>query len=406
MKDLSALSEKLLSGSASRSWRGPFNFPQGSVPITWSFDAGLPDPSTFPLDDFSRIADAVLRESPNEVLQYGGLTMGDPGLRAILAERARTQEGIDIDASSVMLTSGGVQALSLACNAFLDPGDVFAVEAPTWGAVLMNGQRAGAEAIAIPMDSEGLQVDALEAELTRLRSEGRQLKMLYTITTFNTPTGWSLSLPRRRRLLELAEEYEFIVLEDNVYGELRYDGETLPTLMSLDTTGLVVKVDSISKTLAPALRVGWISGQPHWIGAMAGVRGDLGISPWLSRISARFFEEGLYDPHLARVNELYRRKRDLAASLLNEYCGQWVSFEIPEGGYFLWIHLSDEIDGAQLATKSLEAGVACRPGERFFGESDATLHQQWLRMAFSMVAESELERGIAAFGKAMADSAR
>ena len=140
--------------------------------------------------------------------------------------------------------------------------------------------------------------------------------MLYTITTFNTPTGWSLSLPRRKRVLELADEYEFIVLEDNVYGELRYDGEKIPTLLSLDTEGYVVRVDSFSKTLAPALRMGSVTGAPEVVAAMSCVRGDLGVSQFLARVVAKYVAEGLYDKHVEMVNELYRRKRDLAADAL------------------------------------------------------------------------------------------
>ena len=139
---------------------------------------------------------------------------------------------------------------------------------------------------------------------------------------------------------------------------------------------------------------------------MSGARGDLGVSQWLARVMERYLAEGLYEPHLARVNDLYRQKRDVAAAALKDTCGQWVDFEIPEGGFFLWEQLSDEVDGASVMTKAVANGVVCRPGERFFGESEATQHQQWFRMAFSMVPITELERGIAALGKAIADSVR
>src|SRR5579884_823678 len=204
------------------------------VKVTWAFEAGLPDPATFPVDDLLRISESVLRTDSAAALQYGGaqhggIVYGYEGLRDLLAERARREGVADVDRSGVMLTSGGIQAITMACRAFLDPGDVLAVEAPTWGAVLSAAVTQGAEAVAIPMDKEGLLVDELQRRLAQLRSEGRRLKMLYTIATFNTPTGISLSEARRRRVLELARQWEFVVLEDNVYGDLRYEGDAIPS---------------------------------------------------------------------------------------------------------------------------------------------------------------------------------
>jgi 2-aminoadipate transaminase len=270
----------------------------------------------------------------------------------------------------------------------------------------MAAREVGAEAVAVPMDRDGMRVDVLAQELERLEREGRRLKMVYTIATFNTPTGWSLSLPRRRQLLELADRYGFIVLEDNVYGELRYEGEPIPTLFSLDQSGLVVKIDSFSKILAPALRIGWLSADPEVMRALGSVKGDLGVSQWIARVVARFMEEGKLDPHVEMVNALYREKRDLAVKALRDQCGPWVSFDVPEGGFFIWIELSPDVDGEQVMRKAFAEGVMCRPGERFFGETDADTHKQWFRLAFVMVPKDELERGIAALGKAIADSAR
>ena len=421
--EIGALVKELQSGISARGTSGYWEMPRvqgrgggdggGGMPrIAWSFDSGLPDPTTFPIDDLCRITEHVLRTDAEQGLQYGGVAHGGiaygwEGLRQLIVDRTRAADGRDdFDLRCVMLTSGGAAALTIACDAFLEEGDVFCVEAPTWGFVLNNGRRAGADAIAVPMDRDGLDVDVLERELARLRSEGRRLKLLYTITTFNTPTGWSLSLPRRKRVLELADEYEFIVVEDNVYGELRYDGDPIPSLLSLDTEGYVVRVDSFSKTLAPALRMGSVTGAPEVVAAMSCVRGDLGVSQFLARVVAEYVAEGLYDQHVAAVNELYRRKRDLAAAALREHCGEFVAFDSPEGGFFHWLRIADAVDGTQVMVKAMENGVQCRPGERFFGETDADVHTQYLRMAFSMVPEAELERGVAALGRAMRDSLR
>ena len=403
--------EQLVSESVQRVPRsGWFEFP-ADVQIRWAFEAGLPDPATFPLDDLERLSADVLRDDAANALQYGspgsnGINWGYEGLRDRIAERTLRLEGREINRRNVMLTLGGVQAITLACRAFLDPGDVVAVEAPTWGAALSAARQAGAEALAIPMDRDGMLVDQLEPEIDRLAREGRRLKMLYTIATFNTPTGWSLSLPRRRALLDLAKRHNFVVLEDNVYGELRYDGDAIPTLFSLDDSGLVVKIDSFSKILAPALRLGWVSGDPEAMRALGSVRGDLGVSQWLARVVARFMDEGKLDPHVAMVNALYREKRDLAVRALRDQCGPWVDFDVPEGGFCLWIELSPHVDGEQVLQKAFAEGVMCRPGERFFGDTDGDAHKQWFRLAFVMVPKDEIERGITALGKAIADSAR
>jgi 2-aminoadipate transaminase len=409
--DLRERIDELVSESVKRVPRGgAWEFPS-NLEIRWAFEAGLPDPATFPLDDLERLSADVLRDDAANALQYGspgsnGIGWGYEVLRDRIAERTLRLEGRAIDRHSVMLTLGGVQAITLACRAFLDPGDILAVEAPTWGAALSAASQAGAEALAIPMDVDGMQVDVLEQELVRLAADGQRIKMLYTIATFNTPTGWSLSLPRRRKLLELAGRYGFIVLEDNVYGELRYDGETIPTLFALDESGLVVKIDSFSKILAPALRLGWVSGDPEVMRALGAVKGDLGVSQWLARVVTRFMDEGKLDPHVAMVNALYREKRDIAVQALRDQCGPWVTFDVPEGGFFIWIELSPDVDGEQVMRKAFAEGVVCRPGERFFGESDADAHKQWFRLAFIMVPKDELERGITALGKAIADSAR
>src|SRR5581483_11864604 len=186
------------------------------------------DPSTFPIEDLVRISESVLRSDAEEALQYGtprqsALIYGYAGLREEIVSRTPVAPGRDFGLPNVMLTAGGVQGITFACRTFLEPGDVVAVEAPTWNAVLTAAEQVGAETLAIPMDDEGMVVDALEERVGELERAGRRLKMVYTIDTFNTPTGLVLSEPRRRRLIELAEQHGFIILEDNVYGALRYD---------------------------------------------------------------------------------------------------------------------------------------------------------------------------------------
>jgi 2-aminoadipate transaminase len=375
------------------------------VPVKWAFEAGLPDPRTFPIDDLVRISEQVLRDDAAAALQYGGgahgsIVYGWEGLRDRLAERTRARDGREVDRRGVLLTSGGVQGISLFCQAFLDEGDVLFVELPTWEAVVGAAQRLGAEPIAVPVDANGLQLDRLEKELEALRAAGRRVKGVYTIATFHVPTGACLSLERRRRLLALAREWDFLVLEDNVYGELRYSGETLPTLFALDRDERVVRIDSFSKTVAPGLRLGWVTGPADAIAAMSAVRGDLGVSQWLSRVLERFLAEGLYEPHLEKVRALYREKRDLALAALERHCAGRLRWNEPEGGYFLWCTLADGIDGREVMKRAFADGVVCRPGERFFGDPEPA--KSFFRLAFTTVPAEEIEPGIAALGRAIA----
>ena len=396
----------LQSRAAQRGRPGYWDYPEAQ--IKWAFEAGLPDPRSFPIDDLVRISERVLREDAADALQYGGgahgsIVYGWEGLRDRLAERTRRLDGREVDRRGVLLTSGGVQGISLFCQAFLDEGDALAVELPTWEAVVGSAQRLGAEPVAVPVDGDGLRVDLLEKQLEALRAAGRRLKFVYTIATFHTPTGVCLSLERRHRLLELAREWDFLVLEDNVYGELRYTGDTLPTLFSLDTHDRVVKIDSFSKTIAPALRLGWVTGHPDAIASLSAVRGDLGVSQWLARVAEGFLAEGLYDPHLDKVRALYLEKRDVALAALEQHCAGSLSWNAPEGGYFLWCTLADGIDGREVMKRAFADGVVCRPGERFFGDPEPA--KSFFRLAFTMVPIEEIEPGIAALGRAIAASA-
>ena len=398
--------ESFTSQAAGQGTSGYWSIPD--IQVRWAFEAGLPDPQTFPIDDLVRISERILRTDAADGLQYGGgahgsIMYGYEGLRDRLAERTIARDDRSVDRRGILLTSGGVQGISLVCDAFLDPGDVVVVEAPTWGAVLASLRRRGGEPVAIPLDADGMRLDVLEQRLRELAAAGRRVKLVYTIATFHTPTGVCLSLERRRRLIELASQHDFLILEDNVYGDLRYTGDPIPTIFALDDSDRVIRVDSLSKVLAPALRLGWVTGHPDAIGALSAVRGDLGVSQWIARIAAAFLEEGLLDPHIARVNELYRRKLEVAHKALQEHCSAHVSWNAPEGGYFLWCELAEGIDGREVMKRAIAQGVVCRPGERFFGEQDPG--RQFFRLAFIMVPIAEIERGIAALGRAIVESA-
>ncbi|MFM7272954.1 MAG: aminotransferase class I/II-fold pyridoxal phosphate-dependent enzyme, partial [Gammaproteobacteria bacterium] len=239
--------------------------------------------------------------------------------------------------------------------------------------------------------------------LAELAAEGRRVKLVYTIATFQLPTGAELPLARRRRLLALAEAHDFLVLEDNVYGELRFAGEPIPSLLSLDTAGRVMQCNAFSKTVAPGLRLGWMAGTPAAVGALAGVRQDLGVSQWLSRLMAEFLAEGLFEPHLARACAAYGAKCAAAVESVRAHCGDYVRFHEPRGSFYLWLEIDERVDWTRAAGLAAREGIFFRPGERFMDASDG---RQFLRLAYSHVEEPVIREGIARLGRILHDCAR
>lgn len=388
----------------------PMFFPQPDVPIHYNFDQGNPATETFPLGELAAIEAQVREEigGPgfdyfDAATGYEELVYGWRGLRGVLADRFSARDGMTLDPMNVILTSGSVHGISLVAKAFINPGDVVLVEAATFPYALRFFETAGAQIESIPVDGDGMRVDLLEAAIARLRSEGRRPKLIYTIPTFQLPTGTCMPLERRRQLVALAQRERIMVHEDNVYAELRYDGEPVPTLLSLDDQGLVLQSDSFSKTVAPALRLGWVTGSVEAIAAVAAVRQDLGVNQFLARVMARYTESGRLDRHIEEIRAVYRAKRDAAVNGLREHCAEWVDFDEPAGSFFLWLRISDRIDWDLAARKVAEEGVYCRPGERFSGDSS---EQRFLRMAYSNVPTEVIAEGARALGRALDASVR
>lgn len=402
----------------------PFVPPQDPVPVTFNFDQGIPSAETFPISTLDHLLSDVLKRDGARALEYVSLDVDGPGdqivygnsgyaelvlgslhLRRELAKwvgerSARTDLGPD----SLIITSGSVQAIALAINALVNPGDGVLVEAATFPYALRYAKMRGADIRPVKIDQDGLDPDALELRLKEMRAAGVVPKLLYIVATFQLPTCVSTSEPRRRRILELADEYDFLILEDNIYGDLRYHGEPIPTLLSMDTQGRVMQSHGFSKTVAPALRIGWMAGPEELISGLGSVRQDLGPSLWTCRALAQFVASGGFDKQIDRANDVYRRKLDVAVTAVREHCGPWVTFSVPEGGFYLWLKLSDHVDWREVRRRSAEGGVAFRPGERFMVDSAAADGAGYLRLAYSHVDDDEIRRGIAILGEAIRES--
>lgn len=394
--DVTAL-RSILAGSGP-----PLFFPDPEVPAVFNFDQGLAAPETFPTEDLTRLAERVLAERGPSVLDYFDpatgyeeLVYGYRGLRRALCNRIADTQGPRLDPTGIILTSGSVQGIALAIQGYVDPGDVVIAEAASFPYALRYIAMAGGDLRTVPIDDEGMVVDDLAALIGRVETEGKRVKLLYTIPTFQTPTATELSLERRRKLIELSERHGFLIIEDNVYGDLRFAGEPLPTLLSLDRSGLVIQCGSFSKIVAPALRLGWMAGTPDAIAGLASVRQDLGVGQWLARVMEAYLQEGLLEPHLVQANLVYRRKAQTAAMTMRTCCGDYADFRMPQGSFYLWVEIDDRVDWEEAARRAAREGIFFRPGERFMGESD---RRQFLRLAYSHVSEDVIEQGIRKLG--------
>lgn len=404
---------------------GPQVSKNESTNITFNFDQGIPGEETFPINDLTDLHKMILDRDQGRALEYMSLDyddradrirypagrnemlLGHTGLRAEVADWINSaQSGANVTADGIILASGSVHAISLAANAFLDEGDGVMVESTTFPYALRYMQMRRASIHQIAMDSDGLDVADLERALKDMTSRGTRPKLLYTIATFHLPTGVTSTVQRRRRILELAEKYNFLVIEDNIYGDLRYSGDARPTLLSLDTTGRVMQAHGFSKIIAPGLRLGWMSGAQEVIAALAAVRQDLGVSQLTCRVMAEYLQRGMLEKHIELVNQIYLVKRDVAVAAMRRYCADWASFDVPDGGFYLWLKLSDELDLDRLRAETQSRGILCRPGEAFSLKDPRKAAPRYLRLAFSHVSAGELERGIAALGDAFATAAR
>jgi 2-aminoadipate transaminase len=370
----------------------------------------MPAPETYPLADLEHYAQLVLEEEGVAACSYwsfpGGrdeMELGHLGLRHEIAAFLNQREGREMDPRGVILTSGSSQGLSLVARAFLDPGDGAIVEESSFPYMVAYMRATKATLATVPIQEDGLDVNAVEARLQDFKARGIRPKIIYTISTFQVPTGTVMSLEKRKRLLELAEGYDVLIVEDNCYYELWFDAPPPPSLLSLDTHRRVLQSDSFSKMLAPGVRTGWVAGAPELIDCLAAVRQDLGLSQLMARILRAWLADGRLRPHLEQVRELYRRKRDVADAALQKYCASYVKYRRPGGGIYFWLEIDPRIDGPAVRQAVAAQGIACRPGEQMSSLADA---KQFLRMSFLQVSEAELERGIAILGKAMAANLR
>jgi 2-aminoadipate transaminase len=380
-------------------------------PDVISLAGGLPDTSTFAPELYAKLMAQVAADSTARALQYGP-TEGMAATVGCIVE-VMAAEGTVADPSEVIVTTGGQQVIDLVCKTLIDPGDVIIAEAPTYPGAVPTFSAYQAEVVQIEIDNDGMPIDELEATLDRLQGEGRRPKFIYTIPNFQNPGGVTMSLARRRRLVEVARERELLVLEDNPYGLLRYEGEALPTLYSLDaanagaggTSDLVIYLGTFSKILSPGLRLGWaLAPRPVLEKLNLGKQGaDLCSSPMTQLFVSAYFAETdaagrpAWLEYVERLKSLYRRRRDVMLESLQEHFGGRASWTRPDGGLFIWATLDGGVDTTDLLARS--EGVAFVPGRAAY--VDGRRGSSSMRLNFAGVPDEDIREGIRRIGRNM-----
>ena len=335
-----------------------------TMPEIISFAGGLPAPELFPTEDLKKVDEAVLTKEGQAALQYGTTEAYTP-LREQIAGRMKKSFMVDCTPENIVITSGSQQGLSLLAQIFLNPGDVVLVESPTYLGAINAFKLCGPEFVEVPTDDKGIIPEELEKILAKY---GDRVRMMYVIPEFQNPTGITWPMERRKAFMDIINRYDFPVLEDDPYGELRFDGDKVPSLKSMDTKGNIIFLGSFSKILMPGLRIAWMVADPVIIDKVVKLKQavDLQSSSFGQRQTSFFID--MYDlaAHVAKIKELYKKRRNLMCDSMKEYFPEGITFTYPEGGLFTWVTLPEGMDAKELMPKVLAKNVAYVPGGPFY----------------------------------------
>jgi 2-aminoadipate transaminase len=369
-------------------------------PEVISLAGGLPDTSTFPPDTFAAVAQRIASESCAKALQYGP-TEGLEETKACIAA-VMSAEGMSVDHEDMLVTTGGQQVIDLVTKTLIDPGDVVVAEGPTYPGAASVFTAYQADVVQIDMDSDGMRVDLLEDTLDRLDREGRRPKFIYTVPSFQNPAGVTMSLPRRRRLVEVARERELLILEDNPYGLLRYEGDPPSPLLSLDGGVYVMYLGTFSKILSPGIRLGWVVAPPPVLEKinLGKQAADLCTSTLSQLMVQAYFAEGRWRDYVESLTEIYRGRRDTMLDALADHFPAQAEWTRPSGGFFIWATLPDFIDTTDLLARALHENVAFVPGEAAFLDGRG---RNAMRLNFSGSDEDAIREGIRRIGEVVTE---
>lgn len=358
-----------------------------------SFAGGLPAPELFPVEEFMEASKAVMLENGREALQYS-TTEGFPQLREQIAERMNRKLKTTVGADDILVTNGSQQGLDFSGKVFLNPGDIVICESPSYLGAINAFKSYDPKFIEAPTDENGMIMEELE----KILSENKNVKMIYVIPDFQNPTGRTWPIERRKKFMEIINKYNVVAIEDNPYGELRFEGEILPSLKSMDTKGLVVFLGTFSKTFAPGLRIGWVAAAPEILEKYNVIKqsADLQCSTISQRELAKFIEMYDFDAHVEKIIKVYGKRRDLMLENIKKHFPENISVTYPEGGLFMWVTLPEHCNTKDIMVKCLEGNVAYVPGGSFYpnGGVDNTF-----RLNYSNMPDDKIVEGIQRLGE-------
>lgn len=364
-------------------------------PEVISFAGGLPAPELFPVEEMKEISRLVLEESGKEALQYT-TTEGFGPLREQIAERMNRKLKTDISKDDLLITSGSQQGLDFAGKIFLNEGDVVLVESPSYLGALNAFKSYCPTFIEVPTDNNGMIIEELE----KILESTENVKMIYVIPDFQNPTGKTWSMERRNKFMDVINKFEIPVVEDNPYGELRFEGEILPSLKSMDEKGLVIFLGSFSKIFCPGYRIGWVCASQQILSKFVFVKqgADLQASTISQREVSKFIEVYDLDAHVEKIKTVYKKRRDLMLSTIKEYFPEGIEYTHPEGGLFTWIELPSHLDARKIMEKCLENNVAYVPGGSFFPNGGK---ENTFRLNYSNMPDEKIVEGVKRLAEAL-----
>ena len=360
-----------------------------------SFAGGLPSASSFASREIREVISDLLDRSPEPVLQYG-LTQGCRELLEPLCGYMDSRGVAGTKPENLLITSGAQQALDLLGRLLLDPGDAILVELPTYIGAITTFRNLGANLVGVSQDEEGISLEALDRMLANLKREGKRAAFLYTVPNFSNPSGVLMSPARRQKLVELARKLDFLIVEDDAYGELYFSDcppEAVRPLSAWETEGRIIYVGTFSKTIAPGIRTGWVRGAPELIARLELVKqgADLFTSTLNQRIAAEIMARGIFQARLPGLRAAYEKKRDAMIEALAAAMNAPVEWNRPHGGFFVWLRLPPELDATVLMKPAIDAGVAYIPGQPFRVDDGGS---NTIRLAFSTESEATIQEGI------------
>ena len=359
---------------------------------TFDFGGGRTDPGSFPTAELVEAARQGIPEVGADFVNYPG-DMGHQGLREIMAARESQREGIEVSPDHLSLTNGSMQAVTLMAEALLEkPGDIVVTEELCYSGTIGAYKRLGAELVGVPLDEQGMQVDALERTLADLHQCGTPPRFIYTLATYQNPTGSMMPRARRLELIEVARKYDAIVVEDNCYGDVHFEGAKEPSLYALDGSPNMVYICSLSKILGPGVRLGYFIARPPLLDRILDRRFDGGNSLLAASVLAAYFKDTLWE-HVETRNAILKEKRDAVFAALEESGSDICTWSHPIGGLFVWVGFPPDVDRGKLAELMAEKNILYAPGSAFHIRGEDV---PFLRLAFGFIALEDIRDGILA----------